>query len=120
MQPLPLKLRKNGCTYTQVHRHGNVCIYEQEVAENLNYYEVFIVRSKPLREFKGKSVPAMEIIPRNEDFGKTAWSFRTLAEALVRFNQLVNEKQEGKSHCIEHLVIPGGQIELRSFPFNTS
>ncbi len=50
---LPSILRKNGCAYREVLREGRTCIYEQMVAENLNYYELFIVRVKPERIVKG-------------------------------------------------------------------
>lgn len=96
MKPLPIILTKNGFTYTQVLRTGKVCIYRQEVAENLNYFEVFTVKDKPQTLFKGKLTPEREKFPCDEDFGKTAWSSRTFDEAEVRFKKLV-EKQSQKN-----------------------
>jgi hypothetical protein len=95
MKPLPLILKKNGFTYTQVLRNDKVCIYRQEVAENLNYFEVFTVQIKPQALFKGKLIPEREVFPGDEDFGKT-WSCRTFDEAEVRFKKLV-EKQSQKN-----------------------
>jgi hypothetical protein len=92
MLTLPNILRKNGFTYTKILRGERSCIYEQRVAENLKYHEVFVVKIKPRQVFEnGKTYPKREVFPSNEEFGKTAWSFRTLNEALVRFKELVEK-----------------------------
>ncbi len=96
MNTLPLVLRKNGFTYTQVLRTDRTCIYEQPIAENLKYYEVFTVRISPERFFKGKLFPESEVFPGNEDFGKTAWSCRSYEDALTRFNDLVEKQNQSK------------------------
>ena len=85
MNKLPDKLRKNGFTYTLVLRKRRSCIYEQEVTENLSYFEVFTIKIKPVMMFKGKIIPEREVFPSNADFGKTAWSCRTLEDAMKRF-----------------------------------
>ena len=88
MTTLPLILRKNGFTYTQVLREGKKAIYSQTVTGNLKYFEVFIIQSRKEKMIKGKTIQGGEIFPRNESFGITAWSFRTYAEALIKFNSL--------------------------------
>jgi hypothetical protein len=98
MKPLPLILEKNGFTYTQVLRTGKVFIYRQGVAENLNYFEVFTIKIKLQKLFKGKLIPEREVFPCDEDFGKTAWSYRTSEKAEGKFKNLV-EKQRQKNTC---------------------
>ena len=88
MKPLSDILRKNGFTYTLVLREGQSCIYEQSVAEKTAYYEVFIVQVRPQETIKGKMLPNREVFPGNEDFGVTAWSCRTLDDAMKRFEKL--------------------------------
>ena len=83
MTTLPLILRKNGFTYTQVLREGRKAIYSQTLTGNLKYFEVFIIQSRKERLFKGKMLKGGEVFPRNESFGHTAWSFRTYAQALI-------------------------------------
>ena len=89
MKSLPDKLRKNGFNYVKVIRKGTVCIYEQDYSKNVKYYEVFIVKAVNDRIYKGLLRPAHEVFPRDEDFGKTAWSCRRFEDAKKRFDQLV-------------------------------
>ena len=88
MKILPKELRKNGFLYTLVLREGNKAIYEQTVTTKIKYFEVFKIRTRPERYFKGKLFPAGEVFPSNEDFGKTAWTCRTYEKAMERFNSL--------------------------------
>ncbi len=81
-------LRKNGFTYTQVLREGNKAIYEQSITRKLKYFEVFVIRTRPERLLKGKLILGGEVFPGNEDFGKTAWSYRTYEKALLKFNSI--------------------------------
>jgi hypothetical protein len=64
------------------------------VCEQLSYFEVFDVQIKPKRDVFGKSYPAAEVFPSNEDFGKTAWSCRTLTDAKRRLNALVKRRSK--------------------------
>lgn len=88
MNQLPIVLRKNGFTYTQVLRDKRSCIYEQMVDEKLKFYEVFVVQVKPDRNLFGHFYPGSEVFPSNENFGKTAWTYRTLQEAMEKLNEL--------------------------------
>ena len=88
MSTLPSKLRKNGFDYTQVLREGRKAIYEQRASEICLYYEVFIIRTRPERNLKGKILSAKEVYPSNEDFGKTAWTCLSYEKALEKFNTL--------------------------------
>lgn len=92
-EPLPQILKKNGYTYTLIRRDKNICIYQQGVAPDLFYYEVFKVKVKKGTIFKGKELPERESFPKDEDFGSSAWTKRTLKEALVKFNELLNKEK---------------------------
>ncbi|GEM_PF-1069759 len=91
---LPRILTKNGFTYTQVLCKGRSYIYEQEITEKVKYYEVFIAKVKPERFFKGAMRPAKEAFPCNEDFGKTAWSYRNLKDAIDKFLEINNIRKK--------------------------
>jgi len=92
MNPLPLIIRKNGFTYTQILREGRSCIYEQRVTEELSYFEIFTVKIKPTTIIHGKILHEREVFPGNNDFGKTAWSCRTLEDAMIRFEKLIKQQ----------------------------
>lgn len=86
MIPLPHKIRKNGFYYVQVLRGERSFIYEQRITPEIKYYEVFELRIQPAKTFpSGKSYPAKEKFPGNEDFGEWAWSCRTYERAYERY-----------------------------------
>ena len=89
---LPLKLRYNGFNYIQVLRGESTCIYEQEVIEDVRYYEVFEIKVQNVRTIKvegiEKYIEAHEIFPSNENFGDWAWTYRIFDEAMVKYNEL--------------------------------
>ena len=91
LRDLHVKLRKNGFDYSLVIRNEKVAVYEQGYNKNLKYYEVFIVRIKPAIKFKGKDIPQREIFPSDGDFGKTAWSCRTMEEEFKNLIELTKQ-----------------------------
>jgi len=88
MIQVPLKLTKNGFTYTQVLRGRRSCLYEQHVTPRIKQFEVFIIRISPEREICGKLILERERFPGNEDFGFWAWSYWTMEEARAKFDEL--------------------------------
>lgn len=85
---IPTTLRKNGFTYV-LHRRGNQSfIYEQRVRKKTIAYEVFVHQITPAKNILGKILPSKEKFPANEDFGLTAWTYRTLEQAMKKFNDL--------------------------------
>jgi hypothetical protein len=88
MKTLPFKLRKNVFSYSQVLRGLRSCIYTQRVTEEVTYYEVFLIKIKPERIIENKILEATEIFPPNEAFGYWAWSYRTMDQAMKKFNEL--------------------------------
>jgi len=103
-EKLPLNKSKNGYAYRQIKRNDKAAIYEQSVENEVNGeigtvvgHEVFRIQiSKPcsLVQKHGKkkgqvyNYPAGERFPGNEDFGKWAWAYTTLDQAMVKFNEL--------------------------------
>lgn len=109
---LPLEKSKNGYAYKQVARSKKAAVYEQRVENEINGiveevngvrigelvgYEVFLISVgkayslvQKCGKEKGKiySYPAAEKFPGNEDFGKTAWAYKTEKAALTKFNEI--------------------------------
>lgn len=87
MRIIEKEFNKNGFLYKEVKRDANIAIYEQIDVENdiRLAYEVFkVVVMKP-----NNFIPEhFEKFPSNEDFGKTAWSFRKYDKAIDKFNFL--------------------------------
>ncbi len=92
IKTLPVELRKNGYDYTLVLRGRRSCIYEQTVSDSVNYYEVFLIRTKPESNINGKVIPAHEWFPNNEAFGNWAWTYRDYSRAKNKFDLLENLK----------------------------
>ncbi len=85
---LPPKLALNGYSYTQVLRKGLKAIYEQRVGGKTAGFEVFTIKVLPRKELFGKTLVERERFPRNEDFGYSAWTFKTKETALKKFNEI--------------------------------
>lgn len=86
------EVRKNGFLYVQIVRSENVAIYQQRDPKNdLKHvaYEVFRIKIQRERYFKGRHFPRKEVLAANEDFGKTAWTFRKGQKALIKFINLI-------------------------------
>ena len=99
MKKLPLKLRKNRFDYKQILCCGDCCIYEQDYNSGIKYqkgdtplelkfYEVFKVKVRPAETLRGNDYPKREVFPGNEDFGTSAWAYRTLDMALRKLMKL--------------------------------
>ena len=99
--PLPLKLRFNGFDYTQVYRTDCEAIYEQRVSESCTAYEVFIIKKIPEKIIKGKIIMAHERFPRNEDFGKSAWTYPNLTRAMNKLLELLTKRNELNNESIQ-------------------
>lgn len=88
MRALPLNKQYNGYNYTQVVRNGKAAIYEQTVGANCQYYEVFAIKNLPEKVIKDTIIPEREQWPKDEDFGYTAWTMRSVDKALIKFGIL--------------------------------
>lgn len=97
---LPLEISKKGFIYRQVMRTENRFMYSQSnKLGKIVGYEVFLNKLGDLRKAKERWArlqnkpfdpndydEQFEIFPGDEDFGKRAWSYSTLENAMLAFN----------------------------------
>ena len=81
---------KNGFAYKCVQRAQKKALYAQYHENTLIGFEVFKIRLRGTQfsHILNKSLPPAERFPSNEDFGKTAWSFRTLQDAMKKYAEI--------------------------------
>jgi hypothetical protein len=101
LEILPEELRKNGFDYKLIKRENHKCIYSQSNNHSVVGYEVFKTKIMPhrarmikLKEQTGRgNNPELlkeykEIFPGDEEFGKRAWTFNNLGNALMVYQDL--------------------------------
>ena len=91
MIPLDEIINKNNYTYTQVLKGKRYCLYEQRGVANMRCFELFEIKVLAPMHLNGKKYEEREVFPKNEDFGRTAWTICDWEIALSRFNELENE-----------------------------
>ena len=74
---------KHGITRSVLHRGGNIAIFAGEWD-----YEVVIIQSHDGRVIAGKECPAAEYPPSSEQWGTKGWTYRTIDEAIQKYNEL--------------------------------
>ena len=94
MIPLDKIINKNNYTYTQVLKGKRYCLYEQNGIANMRCFELFEIKIRPTKDIKGIILKEKELFPKNEDFGRTAWTICDWEIALSRFNELENEQKD--------------------------
>ena len=88
--------RKNGYDYIPVEESKHCCIFEQIITPESSQYEVFIKKVSRERIMDGRVLPAREVLPSDEDFGKIAFSVGTIARAQKKMVELEIMCFEGK------------------------
>lgn len=90
MDLLKEDIQKNGFLYNLHKRGEKAMIYSQTHPEDdvPLAYEVFKIKIDQPKIVFGVSLPEREKFPGNEDFGKWAWTYRTLERAMIRFDKL--------------------------------
>ncbi len=88
MIPLPQNLTYNHYGYTQVLKGQRYCLYEQNGIANMRCYELFKIKVRPKKEINGLILEEKEMFPKNEDFGKSAWTICDYNEAIEKYNEL--------------------------------
>lgn len=83
-------IKKNGFIYILVTRTPQKALYMQTLDGILIGFEVFLIgiRGAQNSSLLGKLINAYERFPSNENFGKTAWSYVDLQDALRKYNEL--------------------------------
>lgn len=84
MRKLKAHIRKNGFDYSLIERSDNVAIYAQMEGGRFIGFEVFEIKKLAAAVWKGRNYPAREKFPANSDFGKKAFSVRSLGRVLAR------------------------------------
>ena len=75
---------KHGITRKVIRRQENIAI-----AASPRDYEVIIVQSHDGRVIADKECPAAEYPPSSEQWGQKGWTYRTIDEAIQKYNELV-------------------------------
>lgn len=89
MKKLQEKINKNGYIYTQLQRCDKCALYEQkDKSGNTIAFEVFLVRVNKARVFNGKEIEESEAFPYDEAFGKWAWTYKNLSDAIIKYNSI--------------------------------
>lgn len=75
-QKLPATFTKNGYCYRMVARTPTAAIYEQRFRSGgLAAYEVIRVRRRAEKRIGITILPAREVLPSNEEWGRWGWTF---------------------------------------------
>jgi len=69
---------------TLIERAEDKAIYERSDG----YFEVFKIKVSKESEVFGKSYPVRETYPGNEDFGYSAWCYRSLDKANAKYRSI--------------------------------
>jgi hypothetical protein len=95
MKPLPLLICRNGVFYHQIKRTADTAIYALRYSAEgrIIGFDLFRVHREGQKLLRGKTIPAHERFPWNQEYGTSAWSYTTEAEALRKFASLVEPKK---------------------------
>lgn len=96
MKPLPNTYSKNGFHYELVVRDGPYAIFKQRLRPGAGCLAYEVIKIKCLKEavMFGRTIEAHEVGPSNEDFGKSGWTYPTLARAKEKFRQLIEQVEK--------------------------
>jgi len=89
MKTAPITFRKNGWTYLQLERVGDVALYNQGGG---SAYEVVVIRRHSGFVVSGKRVEPAEYLPSNEDWGIYGWTLHTLEEAKAKMAVVIQDR----------------------------
>ena len=95
-KPLTKEFRRDGFTYRQIAREGNVAIYEQRwtgCAEPSVCYEVIRVRRREGFQIGGRFVEPAEVYPKSEAWVQTASRLPTKIGRSLNFSDLQRRMQ---------------------------
>lgn len=88
IRPLSSNFTYKGFTYAQILHEGRKYLYEQTVTPSVSYFEVFRANIGEEVILGSKHYPIRHLIPKNGDFGLTAWSCRSFQKAKDIFDNL--------------------------------
>lgn len=82
------KVLSNGFIYHPMQSGNRAVLYEQKDGKRVVGFEVHILRTRPTKIVKDKTLRICNRWPINEEFGKWAWSYDTLEKAMQKFSEL--------------------------------
>ena len=97
-------IRKGGFDHEQIYRNGRVAVYARWTQGGIReraHYETIIVGWQDSRMMGGRLIEAGEYYPGASSFGVSAWTYKTMTEAMARAMQCVEndanrEEQKGE------------------------
>lgn len=92
MKPLPVTFRSDGFDFRQRQREGDIVLLEKSKGR-VTSFEVVRVQRRNERFAFGNVLPAGEVMPPSESWGRLGWSFADLESARKKFCALA-EAQE--------------------------
>jgi hypothetical protein len=93
METLKTHFTKNGFTFEQIKRTGNVAIYKKTKPEHQFYvYEVIVIEERKPCELFGKLMPATEIYPSSEQWGANGFTAVNIAKAESKMEELIKHE----------------------------
>lgn len=93
-KPLPPTFRKHGYEYVQAWRDEDYAIYSQASGSKFVAYEVYRITKNDPGERFGKVFEATESIPSSEQWGRTAYTVATIAEAHDKIGIIEASRRE--------------------------
>src|SRR6266496_1443893 len=90
-KPLPILCPRDGFTYRQIAREGDVAIYEQRGTGSRSgsaCYEVIRIRQREGFEIDGRFVEAAEVYPKAEAWGTDGFTFTDKGAALAKLGEI--------------------------------
>ena len=85
-------IQKNKFSYHLLVRENHKAIYEQKDDEITIAFEAFKVKLGKYSDYQKSLSPTdndfYESFPKDEDFGKTAWTYRTLTDAMKKYESI--------------------------------
>lgn len=88
MIPLPKTFTKNGFDFEVLHRQGDVAMVrksKQGATRLIESWEVVKIQRHEAWECQGNHVPAKELMPSDEQWGKAGWTYLSREEAWKAF-----------------------------------
>ena len=90
----PISLNKDE--FEQVHRSDSHAVYSRTSTQGRKHYEVFKIREQKALEREVIQYEAKELMPNNEMFGRTAFTFSKLETAMDKYHKMKNKYDKRK------------------------
>lgn len=89
MKLLATVFKRDGFTFRQLERSGQVAVFEKRKRPGRSSsYEVVRIRRLPARSMFGVDYPASEAMPVSERWGTDGWTYCDRDKAMAKFREL--------------------------------